>query len=59
MVRHLSEHQRIEILMMIGYGERTRTQLKVCNLLNNKYPKNESITPTTISKLEQKFNVVL
>ncbi|KAL1516206.1 hypothetical protein ABEB36_000125 [Hypothenemus hampei] len=52
MVR-LSETQRIEILIMIGYGDRTRTQ-EVCELFNNKYP-DRPITRLTISKVQGKF----
>lgn len=55
MVRYLSEKQRIEILMMIGYGERSRTQAEVCEVFNNKYPEQEPITRSTVSKIENKF----
>ncbi|KAJ8936961.1 hypothetical protein NQ318_015624, partial [Aromia moschata] len=55
MVRRLSERERIEILIMIGYGDRARTQLEVCRLFNNKYPNREPITQSTVSKIEQKF----
>ena len=44
----LSLTQRIEILMMIGYGDRIRTQQEV------KYPA-RPITISTVSKLEKKF----
>lgn len=50
----LSVKQRIEILMMIGYGDRSRTQMEVCNLFNDKYPE-RPITRSTVSKLETKF----
>lgn len=50
----LSEKQRIEILMMIGYGDNTRTQAEVCNIFNNKYP-DRPITRSTVSKVEAKF----
>ncbi|KAJ8940413.1 hypothetical protein NQ318_009342 [Aromia moschata] len=55
MVRRLSERERIEILIMIGYGDKARTQLEVCRLFNNKYPNREPITQSTVSKIEQKF----
>lgn len=50
----LSTTQRIEILTMIGYGDRTRTQLEVCALFNTKYP-DRQITQSTVSKIERKF----
>ncbi|KAJ8942083.1 hypothetical protein NQ318_004108 [Aromia moschata] len=55
MVRRLSERERIEILIMIGYGDRARTQLEFCRLFNNKYPNREPITRSTVSKIAQKF----
>jgi hypothetical protein len=51
---HLSERQRIEILMMIGYGENVRSQKEVVRLFNNKYP-DRSITQSCVSKIAQKF----
>lgn len=51
---HLSERQRTEILMMLGYGERRRTQTEVCNLFNNLYPEFH-ITQSTVSKIWHKF----
>lgn len=53
MVR-LSERQRIEILMMIGYGENVRSQVEVVRLFNEKYPE-RSITQSCVSKIAQKF----
>lgn len=55
MVRYLSEKQRLEILMMKGYGDRCRTQDEVCELFNNKYPELEPITRTAVSKILRKF----
>ncbi|KAJ8944647.1 hypothetical protein NQ318_004737 [Aromia moschata] len=55
MVRRLSERERIEILIMIDYGYRARTQLEFCRLFNNKYPNREPITRSTVSKIAQKF----
>ncbi|KAJ8941697.1 hypothetical protein NQ318_023663 [Aromia moschata] len=43
---HLTVTQRIEILIFIGCGNKTRTQQEVCNLFNAKYPDN----PITRSK---------
>ncbi|KAL1493663.1 hypothetical protein ABEB36_009361 [Hypothenemus hampei] len=61
MVR-LSETQRIENLIMIGYGDRTRTQEEVCELFNNKYPDRpitrSTISPPTIPE-EKKLDILL
>lgn len=50
----LSTKQRIEILMMIGYGDRVRTQHDVCVLFNHKYP-DRPINQSVVSKIEKKF----
>lgn len=50
----LSEKQRIEILMMYGYGDRKRTQEEVRLLFNNLYP-DTPITQSTVSKILKKF----
>lgn len=57
MVRHLSEKQRIDILIMIGCGDRTRTQTEVCEMFNNKYP-DRPISQATVSRVERKFHEV-
>ncbi|KAJ8946464.1 hypothetical protein NQ318_004510 [Aromia moschata] len=46
--------QRIQILVFIGCGNKTRAQQEVCNLFNAKYPDNP-ITQSTVSKIESKF----
>lgn len=51
----LSETQRIDILIMIGCGDKTRTQMEVCALFNDKYPDREPIAQSTVSKIEKKF----
>lgn len=51
---HLSETQRIDILIMIGCGNKTRTQKKVCEMFNNKYP-GQQLSQSTVSKIEKKF----
>lgn len=51
----VTETQRIEILMMIGYGNRVRTQQEVCELFNQKYPNRPPISQSTVSKIERKF----
>ena len=51
----LTEKERIEILIMLGTGDKTRTQQQVCNLFNNKYPNREPISQGTVSKIEKKW----
>lgn len=50
----LSEKQRIEILIMIGCGDKMRSQLEVCEMFNNVYP-DQQITQSTVSKIYHKF----
>lgn len=54
MVRYLSEQKKIEILMMIGYGDRIRSQDEVVNMFNAKYPE-DPITQSCVSKVLRKF----
>ena len=51
----LSETQRIEILIILGYGDRMRNLQEVCNIFNDKYPKRNPITKSTVSKINKKF----
>ena len=51
----LTEKQRIEVLMMMGYGDRVRIQQEVCELFNQKYPNRPPISQATVSKIEHKF----
>lgn len=50
LLKHLSETQRIIILIFVGCGDKTRTQQEVCNLFNAKH-----FSRSTISKFEKKF----
>lgn len=52
---HLSERERIEILMMIGFGDRRRTHQEVCDLFNNIHP-NRQITRSIVTKTLQRYN---
>ncbi|KAJ8912778.1 hypothetical protein NQ315_002535 [Exocentrus adspersus] len=52
----LSEKERIEILMILGYGDVRRRQQETCNIFNNLYPNRNPITRSTVSKLLKKFN---
>lgn len=51
---HLTERQRIEVLIMLGCGDKTRTQKNVSEMFNNKYP-DHHISQSTVSRLETKF----
>ena len=55
-MRYLNETQRIEILIMKGYGDQSRSQDEVCELFNNKYVEQEPITRTAVSKIVRKFH---
>lgn len=43
------------MLIMTGYGDKTRTRKDVCTLFNNKYPNREPIPQSAINKIEKKF----
>lgn len=52
---YLSERHKIEILMMIGYGDRMRTQNEVIHLFREKYPDLPPVSQGTVSKIEKQF----
>lgn len=52
---YLTEKHKIEILMMIGYGDRARTQNEVIHLFRDRYPDLPPISQSTISKIEKQF----
>lgn len=52
---YLSEMHKIEILQMIGYGDRARTQTEVTHLFREKYPDLPPISQSTVSKIERQF----
>ncbi|CAH0556591.1 unnamed protein product [Brassicogethes aeneus] len=54
-MRHLTETLRIEILMMIGYGDMCRSQQQVTNLFNGKYPYLPPLFQATVSKIHAQF----
>ncbi|KAK0071654.1 hypothetical protein PV325_012546, partial [Microctonus aethiopoides] len=51
----LSERERIEILMMIEYGDRKRTHQEVCNLFNDIDP-NRQISYSVVTKTVKSAN---
>lgn len=51
---NLSEEDRIEILKMVGYGDRTRTTVEVCALFNGTH-QDRPIVRSTVSKIISKY----
>lgn len=54
---HLTERERIEILMMIGFGDRVRTHQEVCALFNNLYQDRQPISRAVVGKTLRRFNL--
>jgi hypothetical protein len=52
---HLSKTERIEILMMVGYGDRKRSCAQVVTIFNEIHSNREPISRTTLSKPLQRF----
>ncbi|KAJ8942797.1 hypothetical protein NQ318_013012 [Aromia moschata] len=52
---YLTESLKIEILMMIGYGDRARTQCEVVRLFRETHPDLPPLNQGTISKIEAKY----
>ena len=50
----LSKRERIEILIMLGYGNRRRSLQDVCNLFNNTYPNRNPISKSVVGKNKKK-----
>jgi alpha-L-fucosidase len=53
MLRYWTEQQRIEILLLRGCDDMKRTLDQVCEIFNNKYPDDDRITKSTVSKIEK------
>lgn len=53
---YLTETLRIEILMMIGFGDRRRNQTEVARLFNETHPELPHICQGTVSKVEAKYH---
>lgn len=51
----LTEAERIEVLMMIGFGDRSRTHEEVRILFNETHPNRPPISQSTVSRIENKF----
>ncbi|KAJ8946748.1 hypothetical protein NQ318_002578, partial [Aromia moschata] len=52
----LSEIERIEILMIIGYGDRRRSFDQVVVIFNELHPDREPLSKSTVSKTLQRFH---
>ncbi|KAJ8946181.1 hypothetical protein NQ318_001693 [Aromia moschata] len=52
---YLTESLEIEILMMIGYGDRARTQCEVVRLFRETHPDLPPLNQGTISKIEAQY----
>ncbi|KAJ8963172.1 hypothetical protein NQ318_018637 [Aromia moschata] len=52
---YLTESLKIEILMMIGYGDTARTQCEVVRLFRETHPDLPPLNQGTISKIEAKY----
>ncbi|KAJ8961850.1 hypothetical protein NQ318_021467, partial [Aromia moschata] len=50
-----SQLDRIEILMMIGVGDKMRTQQEVCRLFHEMHPDREPVSQSTVSRIERKY----
>lgn len=51
----LTERERIEILMMVGYGDRLRTHQEACDLFNEGHHNEPPISRSTVSRVVTKF----
>lgn len=54
-MRKLTERKRIEILCMVGFGDRSRTQTEVVELFNATHPDRPPISQSMVSRVEAKF----
>lgn len=53
----LTEKERIEILMMIGFGDRVRTHEEVCHLFNAVHPDRNPISRSAVSKTLKRYTL--
>lgn len=52
---YLTETLKIEILMMVGFGERKRNQEEVAALFHENHPDLPPLSRSTVSKIEKQF----
>jgi hypothetical protein len=55
-MNHLTEKERIEILMITGYGDRKRSHQEACPLFNETHPNRNPISKSTVTKTLKRFN---
>lgn len=53
---NLTEKERIDVLIMVGYGDRKRTQVEVVALFNEVYPNRPPISQSSVSKIIKKYS---
>lgn len=51
----LTEREKIEILCMVGFGDKTRTQIETAQLFNEIHPDRPPICQKMVSRIEAKF----
>ncbi|KAJ8914085.1 hypothetical protein NQ315_014281 [Exocentrus adspersus] len=51
----LSERERIEILMIVGYGDRIRSHEEKCDLFNQEHPERAPIVRSTVGRLVSEY----
>ncbi|KAF5282590.1 hypothetical protein FQA39_LY04997 [Lamprigera yunnana] len=52
---YLNEKYRIQILIMVGFGDQMRTHAKTCQLFNTENPNHTPISGLTVRKILAKF----
>lgn len=55
-MNHLTERERIEILMIIGYGDRKRSHQEACAVFNDTHLDRNPISKSTVTKTLKRFN---
>jgi transposase len=55
-IPHLSETERIVVLMMIGYGDRKRSCAEVMTFFNEIHPNRQPISRSTVTRTWSRFN---
>lgn len=51
----LTERERIEVLMMVGFGDRLRSHAEASDLFNQEHPDRPPISRSTVSRIVSKF----
>lgn len=56
LMAYLTERQKIELLMMVGYDDRLQSHAEACHLFNQKHSNRPPIKRFEVSKLVAEFN---